>query len=100
MTPMPLSGDYRGELNDRLREADAVTAELISGVIGEACWRFPPIRRTEATARIERAIFDAAHRGSREKSIRERFRARSWGESAAELLERIEFDARLTRAAL
>ena len=54
----------------------------------------------EATARIQRAIFDAAYRGSREKSISERFRARSWGESAAELLERIEFDARLTRAAL
>ena len=57
---MPLSGDYRGELNDRLREADAVTAELISDVIGEACWRFPPIRRTETTARIERLIKSGA----------------------------------------
>jgi len=43
-----------------------------------------------ATALIERAIFDSAHRESRERLIRERFRARSWQESAAEVLERIE----------
>lgn len=54
----------------------------------------------EATARIERAIFDADHRASREKMILERFRARSWREGAAEVLGRIEFDARASRAAL
>lgn len=55
---MPLlSGnrDQRG-LEDRLRDAHAVTAELLSDVISEACWRFPPVRRTEKTARIERLI--------------------------------------------
>jgi len=54
-----------------------------------------------ATALIERAIFDPAHRKSRERLIRERFRARSWQESAAEVLERIEkvFEDRSLRAA-
>ncbi len=48
------------ELVDRLRDAHAVTAELMSDVIGEACWRFPPIRRTEKAARIERLIHSGA----------------------------------------
>jgi hypothetical protein len=44
------------DLSDRLREAHAVTADLLSDVIREACWRFPPVRRTDKTARIERLI--------------------------------------------
>jgi hypothetical protein len=48
------------ELADRLRDAPAVTAELMSHIIGEACWRFPPIRRTEKAARIERLIQSGA----------------------------------------
>lgn len=52
---MPLLTGPR-ELEDRLRDAHAVTAELLSDVISEACWRFPPVRRTEKTARIERLI--------------------------------------------
>jgi hypothetical protein len=44
------------DLSDRLREAHAVTADLLSDVIREACWRFPPVHRTEKTARIERLI--------------------------------------------
>jgi len=55
---MTLRSEYRdpGELNDRLRGADVVTADLISEIIGETCQRFPPIRPTEKTARIERLI--------------------------------------------
>jgi hypothetical protein len=55
---MPLLSGYRDQcgLEDRLRDAHAVTAELLSDVISEACWRFPPVRRTEKTARIERLI--------------------------------------------
>ena len=43
-------------IHDRLREAYAVTAELISSVIGETCRRFPSVGQTEKTARIERLI--------------------------------------------
>jgi hypothetical protein len=45
-----------GELNDRLRDAHSLTAELVSAVIGEACRRFPSMGQTEKTARIERLI--------------------------------------------
>jgi hypothetical protein len=48
------------ELEDRLRDAHAVTAELLSDVINEACRRFPPIRRTEKAVRIERLIQSGA----------------------------------------
>jgi hypothetical protein len=44
------------DLSDRLRDAHAVTADLLSDVIRERCWRFPPVRRTSKTARIERLI--------------------------------------------
>jgi hypothetical protein len=59
---MPLPTGYRDQcrLEDRLRDAHAVTAELLSDVISEACWRFPPVRRTEQTARIERLIKSGA----------------------------------------
>jgi hypothetical protein len=55
---MPLLSKHHdsGELSDRLRDVHAVTAELIAEVIDETCRRFPPIRRTEKTARIERLI--------------------------------------------
>jgi hypothetical protein len=48
------------ELADRIREADAATPELLSDVIGEACWRFPRIPRTEYSCRIERLIQSGA----------------------------------------
>jgi hypothetical protein len=48
------------ELDDRLRDAHAVTTELIAEVIGETCRRFPSIGQTEKTARIERLIQNAA----------------------------------------
>lgn len=48
------------QLEDRLRDAHAVTAELVSEAIGEKCRRFPSARQTEETARIERLIQSAA----------------------------------------
>jgi hypothetical protein len=44
------------ELGDRLRDAHAVTAELISGIIGESCRRFPSMAQSGKTARIEQLI--------------------------------------------
>src|SRR5712671_2724588 len=59
---MPLPSEHRdpGELDDRLRDAHAVTSELIAEVIGETCRRFPSAAQTEKTARIERLIQNAA----------------------------------------
>ncbi len=51
--------DHR-ELSERLRNAAAVTAELISKIIDEACRRFPSVGQTDKTARIERLIRSGA----------------------------------------
>jgi hypothetical protein len=48
------------ELNDRLRDAQAITAGLISEVIGEKCRRFPSMGQPRKTARIERLIDSGA----------------------------------------
>ncbi len=55
---MPLLREHRdpAELSDRLRTAHAVTAELMSEIIGEACRRFPSMGQSEKTARIERLL--------------------------------------------
>jgi hypothetical protein len=45
-----------GELIDRLHHADAVTAGLISEIIGATCRRFPSVGQTAKTARIEQLI--------------------------------------------
>src|SRR4030088_2158769 len=59
---MPLLSEHHdsGELSDRLRDVHAVTGELIGEVVDETCRRFPPIRRTEKTARIEQLIGSGA----------------------------------------
>jgi hypothetical protein len=59
---MPLLSEPRdpAELSDRLRDAHAVTAELISDVIGEACRRFPSVGQTQKTVRIEQLIASEA----------------------------------------
>jgi hypothetical protein len=44
------------ELGDRLRDADAVTADLISEVIGATCRRFPSMGQSEKSRRIARLI--------------------------------------------
>ncbi len=58
---MPLLSERQDchELGDRLRDADAVTAELVSEVIG-GCRRFPSLGRAEKTARLERLIGSSA----------------------------------------
>jgi hypothetical protein len=48
------------ELADRIRSARTMALELLCDVIGETCLRFPPIRRTESTARIERCMKSGA----------------------------------------
>ena len=48
------------ELNDRIRDAHAATAELITEIIGETCRRFPSVGQTEKTARIEQLIYSQA----------------------------------------
>jgi hypothetical protein len=55
---MPLLREYRGavELGDRLRAAHAVTAALMSEIVGTICRRFPSVGQTGKTARIERLI--------------------------------------------
>src|SRR5882724_11269245 len=59
---MPLLSKHRdpGELDHRLRDAHAVTSELISEAIGEACRRFPSAGQAEKTERIERLIASSA----------------------------------------
>src|ERR1700681_1297588 len=55
---MPLLSKHRdpGELDDRLRDAHAVTSELIAEIIGETCRRFPAAGQTGKTARIDQLI--------------------------------------------
>src|ERR1700727_3146859 len=59
MPLLPKSHDP-GELNDRLRNAQAVTAELLSDIIGETCRRFPSMGQSGKTVRIERLIESGA----------------------------------------
>jgi hypothetical protein len=49
-----------GELDDRLRDAHAVTSKLMAEIIGETCRRFPSAGQTEKTERIERLIGSGA----------------------------------------
>jgi hypothetical protein len=46
----------RAELSDRLRDAYAVTAELMTEIVDETCRRFPSIGQTGKSARIEQLI--------------------------------------------
>ncbi len=48
------------ELNERLRNANAVTAELMAEVVGQACQRFPLMGESENTARLQRLIATGA----------------------------------------
>src|SRR6478609_8225086 len=47
---------YPGELDDQLRDAHAVTSELMTEIIGEACRRFPSVGQSRKSERIERLI--------------------------------------------
>jgi hypothetical protein len=44
----------------RIRDANAATAELLSDVIREACWRLPSVRRTKSFDRLEQFIQSCA----------------------------------------
>jgi hypothetical protein len=59
---MPLLSEHRdpAELDGRLRDAHAVTSELVAEVIDEACRRFPSVGQTGKTARIEQLIGSGA----------------------------------------
>jgi len=48
------------ELNDRLRTAHALTAELMSELIGATCRRVQSVGQTEKTARIKQLIQSGA----------------------------------------
>jgi hypothetical protein len=48
------------DLSDRLRNAEAMTPELMSEIIDGSCRRYPPVGQTDKTARIERLIESAA----------------------------------------
>jgi len=60
MTEGPQTEARLSELADRVRGAHGMTPELLSGVIGETCFRFPPVRRTESAARIEQWMASGA----------------------------------------
>ena len=48
------------EPGDRLRNAYAVTAEFLSDIVNQTCRRFPSVRQSGKTARIERLIQSGA----------------------------------------
>jgi hypothetical protein len=48
------------ELGDRLRDADVLTKDLLSEIIGQTCRRFPSMGQSEKTARLERLIESGA----------------------------------------
>jgi hypothetical protein len=55
---MPPLSDHHdaGPPSDRLRDADAVTAKLMSELVRTTCRRYPSIGQAAKTARIERLI--------------------------------------------
>ena len=54
---LPLSDHYDFDaLNDRLRDADVVTAKLMSELVAATCRRYPSIGQAGKAARIERLI--------------------------------------------
>jgi hypothetical protein len=59
---MPQQTDHRvsGELVDRLRDAHAMTAELLHDAIRRLCSRFSSVHRAENSARIDRLMKSGA----------------------------------------
>jgi hypothetical protein len=52
--------DESADLNDRLRGAGSVSAELMSKIVAGACRRFPSMAQTDKTMRIERLMESGA----------------------------------------
>jgi len=48
------------EVGDRLHSADAVTADIMSDVIGQTCRRFPSFEQNEKSFRLERLLESGA----------------------------------------
>jgi hypothetical protein len=48
------------ELGERLRSADAVTADIMSDVVGQACRRYPSLGQSEKSFRLERLLESGA----------------------------------------
>ncbi len=59
---MPLLSDHQetADLGARLRGASAVTADIMSDVIGQACQRFPSLGQNEKSCRLERLLESGA----------------------------------------
>jgi hypothetical protein len=55
-----LAHSQPAETHDRFHDAHAMTAELMSKIIGETCRRIPSIGQTAKTTRIERLIGSGA----------------------------------------
>ena len=58
--PLLSENQHPVELGDRLHDAHAVTAELMSEIIAETCRSFPSAGQSEKTARVERLIQSGA----------------------------------------
>ena len=58
--PLLSENQHAVELSDRLHDAPAMTAGLMSGIIAEKCRRFPSAGQSEKTARVERLIQSGA----------------------------------------
>jgi hypothetical protein len=57
---LPSEHQNSAELAERLRNADAVTADVMSDVIGHACRRFPSLGQSERSFRLERLLESGA----------------------------------------
>ncbi len=57
---LPSEHHETAELGERLRNADAVTADIMSDVIGQACRRFPSLGQSEKSLRLERLLESGA----------------------------------------
>jgi hypothetical protein len=57
---LPSEHQNPAELAERLRNADSVTAEIMSDVIGQACRRFPSLGQSEKSTRLERLLQSGA----------------------------------------
>jgi hypothetical protein len=57
---LPSEHQNHAELGERLRNADAVSAEIMSDVISQACRRFPSLGQNEKSYRLERLLESGA----------------------------------------
>jgi hypothetical protein len=58
--PLLSENQHAVELSDRLHDARAVTAGLMSEIVAETCRRFPSAGQSQKTARVERLIQSGA----------------------------------------